>query len=74
VRLSALTESRILRTASFELDIGFLREVYFLENRWPKACSIPQRHRVPTVDGIWYARNDVVKPSQPQEMPKTRST
>jgi hypothetical protein len=29
VRLSALTESRILRTASLEFDIGFLLDVYF---------------------------------------------
>src|SRR5258705_8064363 len=30
VRLSALTESRILRTASLEFDIGFLLERQFL--------------------------------------------
>src|SRR5260370_32233231 len=48
VRLSALTESRIWRTASLEFDIGFLLEVYFLiirqdvraSDRDACACSI----------------------------------
>jgi hypothetical protein len=43
--LSALTESRILRTASLEFDIGFLLDVNFLARRQllrtsgPFACA-----------------------------------
>src|ERR1035437_10500295 len=41
VRLSALTRSRILRTASLEFDIGFLLDVCFLIRRQRVRASGP---------------------------------
>src|SRR5258705_9267127 len=41
VRLSALTESRILRTASLEFDIGFLLDVNFFARRQRVRTSGP---------------------------------
>jgi hypothetical protein len=39
VRLSALTESSILRTASLEFDIGFLLDDYFCLTAWHAASN-----------------------------------
>src|SRR5258708_8547052 len=41
VRLSALTEESIWRTASLEFDIGFLLDVYFLDRRHRLRVSDP---------------------------------
>src|ERR1700730_5696708 len=48
VRLSALTRSRILRTASLEFDIGFLLDVlFFIGNGWARSPALPA-HLFPT--------------------------
>src|SRR5258707_6948217 len=77
VRLSALTESRILRTASLEFDIGFLLDVNFLARRQrggfqdhclrtsiahpTPAAASGPATEQPSGYGIWYARDGIVK-------------